>query len=79
MDVALGIDIGGTGMKAAPVEVSTGRLIADRFRIPTPTPSTPEAMAEVVREGTRHLSDDDLAAMLAWLRHIPPVENDPKP
>ncbi len=37
------------------------------------------SMAEVVREGTRHLSDNDLAAMLAWLRHIPPVENDPKP
>ena len=57
MDVALGIDIGGTGMKAAPVEVSTGRLIADRFRIPTPTPSTPEAMAEVVRELDLHFAD----------------------
>ena len=57
MDVALGIDIGGTGMKAAPVEVSTGRLIADRFRIPTPPPSTPEAMAEVVRELDLHFAD----------------------
>lgn len=57
MDVALGIDIGGTGMKAAPVEVSTGRLIADRFRIPTPTPSTPEAMVEVVRELDLHFAD----------------------
>jgi polyphosphate glucokinase len=57
VDVALGIDIGGTGMKAAPVEVSTGRLIADRFRIPTPTPSTPEAMAEVVRELDLHFAD----------------------
>ena len=57
MDVALGIDIGGTGMKAAPVEVSTGRLIADRFRIPTPTPSTPEAKVEVVRELDLHFAD----------------------
>jgi len=57
VDVALGIDIGGTGMKAAPVEVASGRLLADRFRIPTPQPSTPEAMAEVVRELDLHFAD----------------------
>lgn len=57
MDVALGIDIGGTGMKAAPVDVATGRLLGDRFRIPTPQPSTPEAMAAVVRDLDRHFTD----------------------
>lgn len=44
-------------MKAAPVEVASGRLLADRFRIPTPQPSTPEAMAEVVRELDLHFAD----------------------
>ena len=57
MDVALGIDIGGTGMKAAPVDVTTGRLLGERFRIPTPQPSTPEAMAAVVRDLDRHFTD----------------------
>ncbi len=48
--VALGIDIGGTGMKAARVDTRTGELLSDRVRIDTPQPSTPAAMAEVARE-----------------------------
>lgn len=50
----LGIDIGGTGMKAAPVDIGSGELAADRYRIPTPHPATPEAMASVVRDLTAH-------------------------
>lgn len=46
----LGIDIGGTGIKGAPVDTATGELTADRHRIPTPHPATPEAVAEVVGE-----------------------------
>jgi polyphosphate glucokinase len=42
-----GIDIGGTGMKAAPVDLRTGELVGERYRIDTPKPATPEAMAEV--------------------------------
>ena len=34
----LGIDIGGTGIKAAPVDVATGKLLADRQKIETPQP-----------------------------------------
>jgi polyphosphate glucokinase len=45
---ALGIDIGGTGIKGAPVDVTTGKLLADRQKIPTPRPAKPEAVAEVV-------------------------------
>lgn len=37
-------------MKAAPVDVDSGSLLADRFRIPTPSPAKPDAMAEVVAE-----------------------------
>ena len=45
-----GVDIGGTGIKAAPVDVSSGTLTADRHRIPTPHPATPDAVAAVVAE-----------------------------
>lgn len=47
---AFGIDIGGTGMKAAVVDLDTGDLSTERHRIDTPKPATPAAMAEVVRE-----------------------------
>jgi polyphosphate glucokinase len=50
----LGIDIGGTGMKAAPVDTDTGELIVPRHRILTPHPATPDAMAGVVGELARH-------------------------
>ena len=45
-----GIDIGGSGMKAAPVDLSDGSLTADRLRIDTPKPATPKALAKVVRK-----------------------------
>ena len=47
---AFGIDIGGSGIKGAPVDVASGRLLADRKKILTPRPSTPDAVADVVRE-----------------------------
>ena len=47
---ALGIDIGGTGIKGAPVDLDTGKLLADRKKIATPQPATPEAVTEVVKE-----------------------------
>ena len=47
---AFGIDIGGSGLKGAPVDLGTGALTEDRLRIPTPQPSTPEAVADTVAE-----------------------------
>ena len=47
---ALGVDIGGSGIKAAPVDLSTGKLIAERVKLDTPHPSLPAAVADVVRE-----------------------------
>jgi len=47
---ALGIDIGGSGIKAAPVDVETGKLLADRQKIETPRPALPDAVASVVKE-----------------------------
>jgi len=49
---ALGIDIGGSGIKAAPVDVATGKLIADRQKVFTPRPAVPDAVAEVIKELT---------------------------
>ena len=54
---ALGIDIGGTGIKGAPVDVTTGQLTTARKKIPTPRPATPEAVTAVVKE---------LAAQFGW-------------
>jgi polyphosphate glucokinase len=47
---ALGIDIGGTGIKGAPVDLATGKLLVDRKKIATPRPATPDAVTEVARE-----------------------------
>jgi polyphosphate glucokinase len=46
----LGIDIGGTGIKAAPVDLTTGKLVAERVKILTPRPAVPEAVVDVVRD-----------------------------
>ena len=50
----LGIDIGGSGLKAAPVDVRTGVLTAERFKVETPTVLSPQAMAAAVREIVDH-------------------------
>ena len=47
---AFGIDIGGSGIKGAPVDLRKGKLAADRVRIPTPQPSLPDAVADTVRD-----------------------------
>jgi polyphosphate glucokinase len=49
----MGIDIGGSGIKGAPVETETGVLLAERLRLPTPEPSKPAAVAKIVGEITR--------------------------
>ncbi|MCB0061105.1 MAG: ROK family protein [Caldilineaceae bacterium] len=50
----LGIDIGGSGIKGAIVDVEKGEFITERHRIETPQPSTPEAMAGVIKEIVQH-------------------------
>jgi polyphosphate glucokinase len=44
----LGVDIGGSGIKGAPVDLATGQLAAGRVRLPTPAKAAPDAVAEVV-------------------------------
>lgn len=52
----LGIDIGGSGIKGAPVDISTGTLLQERHRIETPLPATPEAVAKVVDQLIKHFN-----------------------
>lgn len=49
MVVRMGIDIGGSGIKGAPVDVTSGRLVGARVRFKTPRPSRPEIVAATVR------------------------------
>jgi len=53
MDI-LGIDVGGSGIKGAIVNTDTGTLTTDRFRVKTPDPSTPKAMAKAVTRVVEH-------------------------
>ncbi len=46
----LGIDVGASGIKGALVDLQNGKLKGERFRLPTPQPSTPQAMAVAVAE-----------------------------
>ena len=50
MDTHLGIDIGGSGIKGAPIDVLSGALAADRRRIPTPRPALAESVSRTLRE-----------------------------
>jgi len=50
----LGIDIGGTGIKGAPVDLTTGTLTAERYRLPTPEGAKPKAVAVVVAKLASH-------------------------
>tara|TARA_R110002020_G_scaffold91560_3_gene222472 strand:+ start:89882 stop:90619 length:738 start_codon:yes stop_codon:yes gene_type:complete len=50
----LGIDIGGSGIKGAMVNVDTGEMLTERYRIPTPDSRNPADMAEVVSQIVKH-------------------------
>jgi polyphosphate glucokinase len=53
----LGIDIGGSGIKGAPVDVSTGTLTEERYRVETPQPSTVDRVVEAVAEVAQRFGD----------------------
>ena len=55
----LGIDIGGSGIKGAIVDTGTGKLISDRFRIPTPASREPHTLAEVIKQIQQHFKWKD--------------------
>ncbi|GAB3711020.1 polyphosphate--glucose phosphotransferase [Mariniluteicoccus flavus] len=55
--VVLGIDIGGSGIKGAPVDLTKGDFAADRLRIDTPSKSTPKNVAKVVKQIVEHFGE----------------------
>ncbi len=48
--LGFGVDVGGSGIKGCPVDLDAGVLTEERFRLPTPQPSTPDAVADAVAE-----------------------------
>ncbi|MEV3854360.1 polyphosphate--glucose phosphotransferase [Streptomyces sp. NPDC050095] len=49
-----GVDIGGTGIKGAPVDLERGDLAQERFKVLTPHPATPDAVADGVKQVVDH-------------------------
>lgn len=60
---AIGVDIGGTGIKAAPVKLKSGKFAEERYRIPTPDPSTPDAVARTVAKCISRFEPDRKTAV----------------
>src|SRR5687768_5466172 len=56
--IGLGIDIGGTGVKAALVDLGSGQLASRRVRMDTPKPSTPDSVGDTVREVVTQVEAD---------------------
>lgn len=52
---AIGVDVGGSGVKAAVVDLETGELVSERLRVPTPDPSTPERVGATIGRLVRRL------------------------
>ena len=46
----LGIDVGGSGIKGALVDIESGQLVTDRLRLPTPQPAAPEAVVKTIQK-----------------------------
>jgi len=52
----LGVDVGGSGIKGAVVDTVTGELVTERYRIDTPQPATPEALAAILAQLVIHFN-----------------------
>jgi hypothetical protein len=64
--IVLGVDIGGSGIKGALVDVTTGKLVTERHRIPTPKGATPKDVCDTVR---RRVATQNLPRCHAQRRH----------
>jgi polyphosphate glucokinase len=52
----LGIDVGGSGIKGSPVNLETGEMTAERYRIPTPEGAKPDAMVAIMAQIAQHFN-----------------------
>ncbi|TWS20109.1 ROK family protein [Tsukamurella asaccharolytica] len=62
-NLGFGVDIGGSGIKGGIVDMDTGDLVGERFKVPTPQPATPGACAGAVREVIGHFGWDGPAGI----------------
>lgn len=53
-DISLGVDVGGSGIKGALVNIKTGELVSERFRLATPVPSKPKIVAKTFAKVVKH-------------------------
>jgi len=56
--IAIGVDVGGSGIKAAVVDVESGQFRSERLRVPTPTPSTPDRVSATIGRLIRRLAKE---------------------
>jgi polyphosphate glucokinase len=54
--LAVGVDVGGSGIKAAVVDTTSGQLVSERLRVPTPSPSTPDRVSASIGRLVRRLA-----------------------
>ncbi|RVU19563.1 ROK family protein [Streptomyces antnestii] len=52
-----GVDIGGSGIKGAPVDLDRGDLAQERYKVLTPNPATPDGVADGVRQVVEHFGE----------------------
>lgn len=52
----LGVDIGGSGLKAAIINTDTGKLTSERYRIPTPQPAKPKSVTTTFKKIVKHFN-----------------------
>jgi polyphosphate glucokinase len=70
---AFGVDIGGSGIKAAPVDLEQGQFAEPRLKILTPEVSTPDSVAQIVRQQLDHFEvPDDVPVGIAFPAPIKP-------
>ncbi len=60
--IAIGVDVGGTGIKAAAVDTATGALVSERIRVLTPQPATPQACIRVIARIVARISKEYASA-----------------
>lgn len=71
--IAIGVDVGGSGIKAAAVDVATGRLVTDRLRVATPMPAVPEAIVQAIGRLVNRLARATRGEVLAVGVGVPSV------
>lgn len=71
---AFGVDIGGSGIKAAPVDLNKGEFAEPRLKILTPSESTPQAIGSVLRKQLEHFEVPETAR-----RHLFPRSGQARP